>query len=142
MKSSNPGKGDHYIPPHVPDLNVVNPAMVKAKKRWTPTFEAVLCQLIPQDRTQSGIVMPQRLRMGEGVATPIARVIAVGPKCTQIKEGDAIILGNQPSLIINYGGEPDLILVPCESNVCGVIDPDDDFLAKITSDNYQKEVAK
>jgi co-chaperonin GroES (HSP10) len=66
------------------------------KKTYTPFGCLVALHVWKQKRTQGGLVLPDT---AEGqIECPTALVIAVGPECKQVKEGDIVLAHPQNPL--------------------------------------------
>ena len=88
------------------------------KKTYTPIGCLVALYMYAQGETAGGVVLP------EGVQDPSESVrclvIAVGPDCKWVKEGDEVILGNSPPLACSHAGQKTLLTR--EDNLAGIID--------------------
>jgi len=94
----------------------INPSANIPKKTYVPIGRMIAVHAYPADKTKAGLVLP------EGVANPmetgIALVIAVGPDCKQVKEGDEILYTHQMSAVIHNGNVTGQIH---EDNVRGIL---------------------
>lgn len=94
---------------------------IRVPKTFTPIGNKLAVQVIRQDTTEGGIVLPDNLR-NESIPEAIcARVVAAGPECKQVKVGDKIIV--PPKLagdIVKYAGH-NYIIIP-EDKIHGTID--------------------
>lgn len=88
----------------------------RARKLFTPIAEGVVVQL--DEKTVEGLVLPQGVQ--DTRESPTGIVIAVGKECKYVKEGDRVILSNNPPHKVVYGGEPALF-VTVEPHLLGVV---------------------
>lgn len=91
----------------------------RIKKRFTPVGNKVALQVIKQTESKGGIVLPETNK--QNPESPQAWVIAVGPECKEVKEGDLLIFnGGTPGDVILLG--EDRIIMVAESQIAGIMD--------------------
>lgn len=97
-------------------IRVLEPQLTIPKKSFTPIGRMLAVHAYPPSETPSGLIMP------DGVANPmqtgLALVIAAGPDCKQVKEGDVVLYTHQMSAVIHDGNTVGLLH---EDNVAGVV---------------------
>jgi co-chaperonin GroES (HSP10) len=90
------------------------------KKFFTPVGDRVAVQVVQtQETTLGGVVLPEASQ-GEWF-TPVALVIACGPDCKQIKEGDLVLLRLEQQMVKIRRGK-DEVLMCREFDYLGVVD--------------------
>ncbi len=99
----------------------VNPDRRPRFKTFTPFGDQVVVWVHRKDETEAGLLLP------DGVAdpdrTPTCTVIAVGPNCKQIKEGDELVLPNATQgIVMCHGGSGRLVLFKEEMVFGGIVD--------------------
>lgn len=73
-------------------------------KSFTPFYSGVVLQLIPQTMTAGGLALPDRSSKDASDEAHRCWVIAIGEECKGIAEGDMVLLGNAPHMIIKFQG--------------------------------------
>lgn len=92
------------------------------KRTYTPTHDLVAIHVpSQQDVTPSGLIMPDSAKTS--LYALEALVIATGPECKQVKEGDTVIIHAMTALTeCNHKGNVTLLLQ--EKHVMGVLTPE------------------
>jgi len=87
------------------------------KKTFTPLGEYVSLHVHKVDQTKGGVVLPQGV--GDPSNSPTATVIAVGPDCKWVKEGDVVVchMDTAARNVIHQGHK---VVVCKESQLIGV----------------------
>jgi hypothetical protein len=111
-------------PPHEVQHAVVGPGAARVdprpkKKTFQPLFSWLVLDPEVKDVSEGGIVMP------DGVAPPdrglVAKVLAAGPECKWVREGDTVITGGKTmGVAIAYGGSAQVLCVQ-EELIVGVV---------------------
>ena len=95
------------------------------RKTYTPTGNLVaLFVYTDEDVSRGGIIVPEQFRGTWN--TPIAKVIAVGPACKYVKEGDTVLaLAETSGKMVRHTVDEieNCTMVIREENIIGVIDP-------------------
>lgn len=91
-----------------------------ARKKFTPFGDKVAIQVTkPSETTDAGLILPEISQ--ERFTTPIALVIAVGPECKQVREGQFVLVPNS-MIVQKVCYDKDDLMVMSEKDVIGVID--------------------
>ena len=112
-----------------PNIDTDKPEWRRAKKHVIPIMNQLAVQLLPEaeDANKSKLIMPDSLKGQELMESQRFLVIAVGPDCKQVKEGN-IIVGltgipmNKPPGII-FKGDRLAILIETQ---CLTVECDED----------------
>lgn len=90
-------------------------------KLFTPIGNGVAMHLPDPRETESGIALPDGVA---GSLTPVGIVVAVGPKCVQVKAGDRVVIfpSHRVDDLTLVGGYR-YVVVP-EDKLCAVLDPE------------------
>lgn len=105
----------------------------RAKKHLIPVMNQLLLQMLPEeDDGKSKIIMPDSLKSQGVRSSQRFLVIAAGPKCEQVKEGNIVVgfLGVNPQMPpgVLHRGEQLLILVETQ---CVSVECDEDGKAVV-----------
>lgn len=114
----------------------VSKAYRRAQKRFVPIAEGVVVQLDEKTTEDIGIVLPEGAK--DPRSSPTAVVIAVGSECKYVKEGDRVILGSHPPLVVDYGGEPRVFVV-VEIHLAGIVLDDGYYERRSKGDESAKD---
>ena len=88
-----------------------------AKINFQPTRDWVVVPMSRKDKTEAGILLTGGAE--NSLRSNVLEVIAAGPKCESIKEGDTVMIHpNSEGLIINLE-EGEFVMIN-EFQVCGV----------------------
>lgn len=94
--------------------------MTRIPKTFTPYGDRIALQAIRQDQTKGGIQLPGTLKAANQPISLHAWVIAIGPECKQVKEGDIVVLPPEfAGQIANVGGHS--YVVVRENLIFGVV---------------------
>lgn len=75
--------------------------MKLSPKTWTPFADYVAIQVVKQNETSGGVVLPDVVVQAHRLEVPTAHVIAVGPDCKWAKPG-ALVLADTKSPILKF----------------------------------------
>ena len=89
-------------------------------KQFMPCGHLIALHVYRAKPTDSGVYMPDGSE--NPIQSPLALVIAVGPLCTQVKEGDTVIFGSGTPALNIWHKRSKYTLVK-EEAVAGVVDP-------------------
>jgi len=88
-----------------------------AKIKFQPTRDWIVLPYQKQNETEAGILLSDAA--AHTLRTNILEVVAAGPKCEAVKEGDTVMVHpNSEGLIINLD-EGDFVMVN-EFQICGI----------------------
>lgn len=89
------------------------------KKTYTPIGCLVAVHAYPPKPLHSGLLLPDQVKSKEGLyEAQECLVVAVGPECKQVKEGDVVLVQNRVDMVIHDGQKTLLIR---EDHVAGVV---------------------
>ena len=90
-------------------------------KKFTPNGNLVALYNYPTKPTDAGIVLPD----GSGAInqSPLALVVACGPDCKYVKEGDTVLLGHTTPQIAMVFHQKSTYWIVNEVHITGVVDP-------------------
>ena len=89
-----------------------------AKINFVPTRDWVVLPLVKHDKTDGGIILTGNAE--KSLRTNILEVVAAGPRCEAIKEGDTVMVHPTSEGLIIDLDEGQFIMVS-EFMICGVI---------------------
>lgn len=84
---------------------------------FKPVGDLVAVHMHPVAENEVGILLPDGSENPK--QTNICTVVAVGPKCTQVKDGDRVFLQQAMCTIISHKGKKYIVLK--EELICGVL---------------------
>ena len=109
-------------------------------KQFTPVGDRVVFKPHKPRQLHAGLVLPDDTML----FSPTGTVVAVGPDCKQIKEGDVVAV--DPGLVLNllhlpYSATDKHLFCCCaEDKIHVVLDPDA-YAAQVDEDSYMNEPA-
>lgn len=127
------GKGRAVKQPQMPQIPIMNAVPVmpaqdaptpyaqsEVPKQYTPIGAQLSAWIEPIPKTtESGLIVPEKSMAN--FRTVIARVIAVGPKCVQVKPGDRILVADGTNIMkIKVDGMESILMF--EERVLGILD--------------------
>lgn len=92
----------------------------RAVKTFTPTFEGVAVEVIPQEVSEGGVIVPENQQLSASFISPVGWVVAVGPDVKHVKVGQKVIFGDAPCIQIRHAGQT--LVVQAERNLVGIVD--------------------
>jgi len=93
--------------------------MIKLKtKSYAPVGDTIWVE-VDLDAVADGIVMPGTMKLPPFVH---ANVLAVGPKCVQVKAGDVVLVNSSTVTRMKVGQEPEALFTK-EPQVVAVVKP-------------------
>lgn len=99
----------------------------KPPKKFIPIGDRVAVWPHVVRETAGGLLLPDNAASPDQSCT--ATVIAVGPLCKQVKEGDQVIVADMiPTSVVNQTGDNYLVLQ--EGLITGVLNPKEDMESK------------
>lgn len=91
-------------------------------KSFTPFGDQVAVHVLYKGETEVGLLLPEGVEDPDN--TPMCKVIACGPDCKQIKEGDMLVIPNaQQGITITHGGSGRVVVFREEMLFGGVVLP-------------------
>lgn len=90
-------------------------------KKFIPTANLLALHVHPGKESDSGLVMPDGTQTPD--QSPLSTVIAAGPECKWIKEGDVVIT-NHNLMIVHVWHQGMRYTIAEESQITGVIIPE------------------
>jgi co-chaperonin GroES (HSP10) len=91
----------------------------EARKTFTPLGRKVAIYVYRVDKTEAGVLIPEVAQ--DTVRTLKAKVIACGPECKQVKEGDIVLVNEGTNMSsVNHCGHNLKLLM--EEWIQGVVD--------------------
>ena len=92
--------------------------MANKKLNFLPTRDWLVLPLVKKNETDSGIILTGSAK--KSLQTNILKVLAAGPECLMIKEGDTVMVHpNTEGLLVTID-ETECIMIN-EFSICGVI---------------------
>ena len=99
---------------------MVRPDNRRRFKTFIPFGDQVAVHVHRKDETDSGLVLPDGVSDPDN--TPTCTVIAAGPDCKQIKEGDVLVIPNATQgVVMCHGGSGRLVLFKEEMLFGGIV---------------------
>lgn len=109
-------------------------------KQFTPVGDRVVAKAHKPRQLHAGLVLPE----DSMVFSPVGTVIAVGPECKQVKEGDVVVV--DPSTVMNlihlpYSATDKHLFFSCAEDKIQVVLDKDAYAAQVDESTFMNAPA-